>query len=357
METSPRLEFDLCDHPSPATLRVTDYLDSELRAEFGFSVNSEYPSVFGEYPGGESLHCSWDGEIVSHVALVARHFLHPLYSIRVGLIGSVVTSEGFRGRGLGRSLMEQALVRLKQKGCAIAILWSDRDQFFTRAGFTRAGGEQTVLIPSTPPASPLDDAPPMIAFDKQYHVASVWRLYSQKNYRFDRSLEEQRRLVAIPKTKIYLTEVGGKITAYLALNKGADFPNYIHEWGGEVEHVRSMVARLATQIPAHEQLGLIGPQTEELPTPAMAAGAPATTKGSLAWVRVLDPRALRAVFFRTLEASGTPFRWDTFSRQLTIGTRKVRLDSPADHAAGILGDGQGDPSCVLPFFVWGWDSI
>lgn len=353
MNSPPRLEFDLCDHPSPATSKVLTYLDAELRSEFDFSLETEYPSVFGEFPGGESLHCSWDGEIVSHVALVARHFIHPSYSLRVGLIGSVVTSEPFRGRGLGRSLIDQALARLKQKGCAIALLWSDRDSFYSKSGFVRAGAERTAQV--SPQPTGLIDGPAMIEFDRQKHLGALWRLYSQKTFRFDRSLEEQRRLVSIPRTRVLVTEVAGRVTAYVAVGKGADFQGYVHEWGGDPLHVGSMLLRLAQELPKDQKLGVIAPASE-----ANLFGIPleSSSVATLAWIHVLDPRALRAVYFQMLKTSDVSFRWDSFSHSLFFGSRKVRLETPQDHALGILGSGQQPESGpVLPFFVWGWDSI
>ncbi len=66
----------------------------------GGSLSSEYPLLFGDEPTGHLLALESDGEVRSACAMLVRDFLVGSMSVRVGMIGSVVTAPEWRGAGL-----------------------------------------------------------------------------------------------------------------------------------------------------------------------------------------------------------------------------------------------------------------
>ncbi|MFM8269489.1 MAG: GNAT family N-acetyltransferase, partial [Pseudomonadota bacterium] len=120
---------------------ILQFLKQELRSQLDFSLQDEYPSLFGGLTGGESLFIEREKQIVSHVGLVKKAYTHPDFRMQIGLIGSVATRKENRGEGLASYLLQESLKRLKHQGCTIALLWSDQPDFYLPLGFYRSGNE------------------------------------------------------------------------------------------------------------------------------------------------------------------------------------------------------------------------
>lgn len=347
MESVP-LQFGHSRSDTPAIVR---FLDEQLRPEAGFSVRDEFPAVFGDYPGGQSLYVESQGRVVSHVAYLTRVFRHPLFHFKVGLIGSVVTSEAFRGHGIASSLLREALLQLKNNGCLFAVLWAENSEFYRPLGFERAGWEQSLRFA----ASEIADADlneTVVAFDPRVHTEGIWRLYRQHSLTVDRSLQEFKRLCRIPNTRIFVTENHDSVSSYIVIHKGLDFENYIHEWGGKLEQVRANIARVQRQVFPDRELTLIAPGQYDLK--CLRPMALESSTGVLGMVKLLDRPRLRAVYLDYLKATGAKLwmgeEWGGDGRSLPTKT-------DAEFMRAVLGHAGETPHPVLPFFLWGLDSI
>lgn len=327
-------------------------MDGNLRSDAGFSVGEEYPSVFGSYPGGTSYYIEEDGSVVSHAAFLVREFHHQGLRMKIGLIGSVVTAREYRGRGMARTILRSIMEELGRQGCAIAVLWSDREDFYQPLGFYRGGRELDFRFSS-------DDVPTVdasvVEFDADRHSHWVWRLYQRHDVRLDRSLEEQKQLCRVPKARIFLTEREGKATSYLAIHKGADFKNYIHEWGGNIDDVQQSVARVQKEWFAGEDLTLIAPKHYDV-GPLLRISS-VHWDGVLGLIRVLDRNQLLCLYRDYLRSLGVAFSYQREKNLALVGDSTFDVSADFSIIRLVFGDDHPAHHPVLPFFLWGFDSI
>lgn len=298
-----------------------------------FTLQDEYPSLFRGLPGGESLFIEREHEVISHVGLMKKRFKHPKFQMEIGLIGSVVTRKENRGEGLASQLVQEALKRLKNNGCTLALLWSNQSDFYLPLGFHRAGNEWDFRI-SVEKARTSKTCCRLL--NKEKDIKALWRLYQARTAKLERSLEEMTALVNIPLTQIYVTEQDDQIDSYIAINKGADFTHYIHEWGGSIEAVKKNIQDCQRRFFPEVPLTLIAPFEKECE--GFSDISESYWKGSLGLVKILDRAHLLECFksFQNINDQGMTDKEVLFS---------------------VLGkDGESSGSS-LPLFLWGFDSI
>ena len=63
------------------------------------------------------------------------------------LLHKVCVAEPYRGRGVGRLLMQYVRHRLEREGCQFIQLWVDRDRAPARALYARCGFEDREVVP------------------------------------------------------------------------------------------------------------------------------------------------------------------------------------------------------------------
>jgi GNAT superfamily N-acetyltransferase len=347
MEQTP-VQFGIAKSDS---LPIVQFLDEAIRPGVSFSVRDEFPSVFGDYPGGQSLFAEHSGKVIAHVAILPRVFRHPLFHFKVGLIGSVVTTPEFRGHGIASALLRESLVQLKNAGCLFAVLWAESPAIYKALGFERTGTEQSLRFSSSEIVDE-DLTEAVYAFDSRKHVEGLWRLYRQHKVSIDRSLQEMKRLCRIPESKIFVTLSGETVTSYIVVNKGLDFPNYIHEWGGRLETVRANIARVQRQYFPQTDLTLIAPGSYDLSL--LRRMTKEHHVGVVGMMKLLDRQRLRAVYLDYLKASNERNWMDE-----TWGGdgRSPSHRTDAEFMKAVLGDATTTATPKLPFFLWGLDSI
>lgn len=323
------------------TNSILQFLNKELRSQTDFLLQDEYPSLFQSLPGGESLIIEREEQILSHVGIIKRRYTHPGFQMDIGLIGSVVTRSEHRGEGLASSLLQEALKRLKQKGCSLALLWSDQPDFYTPLGFYRAGNEWDFRISIEKSRNASEVCRPL---NREKDVEAIWKLYQTKAAKFERSLQEMSALVRVPRTQVYVTEKGNQITSYLAINKGADFTNYIHEWAGPVDEVKKNIQDCQKRFFPQTPLTVIAPLEKE--SSHLLEISDCSWKGALGLVNVLD----RAQLIKCFNSF--------FNHQaLTLPDLDLSQLSDEECLMVILGKDGLFEGNLLPLFLWGFDSI
>lgn len=347
----PIQQIQYSDNGAPNS-KLSDFLNYELRPRAQHSIFEEYPALFGNYPGGHSLYIEVDGQIVSHVAFVVREYQHRLFRMRVGLIGSVATAHAFRGRGMASSLLKKALNELKIRGACLGVLWSEQSDFYLPLGFYRAGKEVDLKFqPRSMPEAVSTVRP--VNLDRD--LESLWRLYHRHECKVDRSLEEMKRLCRIPETKLFVTERDGIITSYIAINKGADFTGYIHEWAGDLSEVQRNIGFCQATFFKDQPLTLIAPSFYDLgPIKQIAEEK---WEGVLGLVRLLDKNYLLSSYVDYMRKLNHTVNMDKFREVIEINGKKFPIKTDSECLKTVLGDEMGEMHPVLPLFLWGFDSI
>lgn len=342
------------DYPAGGAAKnlLVPFLDQELRPKAKHSITDEYPSLFGDYPGGTSYFIEKDGRIASHVAILTREFLHHDFRLRTGLVGSVVTSSVFRGMGMASQLLKTAITDLKRRRCSLAILWSEHPEFYLPLGFQRAGREMDFRFsPQEMPDFPEKARP----FDFGKDIEAIWRLYQRQELKVDRSLEEMKRLCKIPEVRIFVTEKNGAVSSYIAINKGADFTNYIHEWAGDMEAIIRNIASTQRTAFAQNPLVLIAPAHLELK--ALKQLAKEKWEGVVGLIKILDRHEILRSFENHLRAKKVSFARKEGDEVLEIAGTNYSVKTDKEFLKVVFGDQEASKTPTLPFFLWGFDSI
>jgi predicted N-acetyltransferase YhbS len=322
-----------------------------LRSGAGFSLRAEYPALFSSAPGGQSLFFAEGTRILSHVGLLARQVSHSHYSLRLGLIGSVATDAGARGKGLATALLRRAKNDLAAQGCALALLWSEKKQFYSRLGFHPAGQEIHLRLQPQFGASLASHATPF----RPEHLPAIQELYHRHEPHLDRSFREQECLTRVPRSRLFVTERAGQITSYLAVHKGWDFDHYVHEWGGELSELVANLQSVRQTYFAHRPLVVLAPGHYTMG--ALTEISDVHYRGPIGLFAVIDAEKFLAVYRQYLVSRGISHDWDQRQKRFVVGGESHLLQTDEDYLGLILGM-EGSPSPVpLPLFLWGFDSI
>ena len=344
------IESHAHSHPIRANKRIEEFLNAQLRPGCEFSIVDEYPALFGDYPGGHSLVMRVGDAIAGHAGIVVREAVAGSARFKIGLIGSVVTAPQYREQRVATTLVRHALSVLKSRGCFVACLWSDEGAFYEPFGFVRAGREVSFRFS---PQTLHGDTPSSNVFDERLHLNWIWRLYQKHALRVDRSLEEQRCLVHIPRSRIFVTEHKGEVTSYLVVHKGVDFTDYIHEWGGELSALRENIMGTQKHFFPDRPLTLIAPASYDLSQIRTLASE--EKKGVLGLLTVLDKSLLLRLFANYLRGHGAEYR--TTGNAFVFGKGEYPTETMADVVRLVFGGAGESKHPVLPFFLWGLDSI
>lgn len=320
-----------------------DFLNQSLRKDASFSIEDEYPSLFDPRFGGRSLIEKDQSGIISHAGYLIKNYSHPHFTCRIAMIGSVVTETSYRGRGYASSLVNQAIKKIRDEKVSLIVLWSDQEEFYRKLGFYRVGQEWDFLISEgNLSASSRSCRPINLAAD----LMGIWSLYLKHDYGLERSLEEMQAYLQIPELKCFVTERDGEIDSYICINKGADFTQVIHEWGGEVQAVCQNIQSCQKKYFANKPLVLISPASNEFS--AFEKISMSRKIGHLGLVKVLDRKILIEQYLN----------WNRFSgEQRQEQEKKLGELDDEKFLKTCFGGGEMINEKPLPFFLWGFDSI
>lgn len=230
-----------CDMPAT---RCAIPLRPWLRRREPWSLDEEYPLVFGDAALARATTIEEDGCLLAHAAyLDVTHVTRSPSredTTTIRLVGSVVVAPTRRGEGLGRTLMTRVVEDFYASGADLLMLWSDQTEFYAQFGFQDWGSEFLLSpIPSRPehtlrPAHPTD-------------CDWITQTHERKTRRVHRRASDFERLLEIPRMTCWILEVDGQPMAYACVGKGLDFENVAHDMGGD----DTALAELLRALPIH----------------------------------------------------------------------------------------------------------
>ncbi|QDK36627.1 GNAT family N-acetyltransferase [Bdellovibrio sp. NC01] len=350
--------------------QVLDFLNKKLRSEAPWSIAAEYPTAFT----ANNLHnmriISDEERVLSHAVMKPLIIKSPHVIFKVGAIGSVVTDDQHRGQGLSTRVINDCLKLATEQSCDIAILWTDLFDFYRKMGFELAGSEISFIIDEEfdVPTSNL-----RFSTDSKVSPDAIYRLYSSHSVNSVRTIEETRKFLAIPETKVYTAwEANGQLAAYAIEGKGVDLGGYIHEWGGSVSKLMALFSFIRTH--KAQPYTIIVPKHATNLIEQLKAKPVMMNQGFLGMIKFVNFDQLAAKIKRAFRAEGVAdivlekhpdnFVFGCGQDLYTINneTDMVRLlFGPVDYRAlGIFKEETVQKfEKVLPLnlWVWGWDSI
>lgn len=350
--------------------RVLDFLNKKLRNEASWSIAAEYPTAFSSNNLHNMRIIADEGHVLSHAVLKPLIIKSPHVIFKVGAIGSVVTDDQHRGQGLSTQILEDCLNSAADQSCDIAILWTDLFDFYRRMGFELAGSEVSFVIEEN------FDVPPVnlrFSTDSKVSPDAIYRLYASHTVNSVRTIEETRKFLSIPQTKVYTAwESNGQLAAYAIEGKGVDLGGYIHEWGGSVSKLMALFSFIRAQ--KNQPYTIICPRHAQHLIQQLQTKPVTINHGFLGMIKLVNFEQLAAKIKRAFRAEGVAdivlekhphhFVFGIGQDLFTINneTDMVRLlFGPTDYRAlGLFKEEtiqKMEKILPLNLWIWGWDSI
>ncbi|MEO5666692.1 MAG: GNAT family N-acetyltransferase [Bdellovibrionota bacterium] len=214
--------------------------------------DDEFGALLRDNPPERILFIEDNGLVVS--ALGWKSFLLK-QGLKIAAIGLVVTDSAHRKKGHSRNLVLEAEKRAHAEQCALACLWSDLLEFYTKLGYVLASSEISWDLSEVPNIEELavsenfDD--PTIREITTSDVSELMRLYANDPLGPARDESVFLRQLRQSDTLSLVAAPQGKPAAYALCGKGRDLRNVIHELVGDqkyfpalIEHARNVLARV-----------------------------------------------------------------------------------------------------------------
>lgn len=350
---------------------VLDFLNKKLRAESTWSIDNEYPTALTASNIHNIRIIKDQSNIVSHAVVKPLIIKSPFAIYKVGAIGSVVTDPNYQNQGYSTKILNECITLASAQQCDVAILWTNLHDFYRKLGFELAGTEMSLIIdkPLTDSAS----ADLKFSGDSKIAPEAIFRLYSNHTVASVRTIEETRKYMNIPQTKIYTAwEKNGTLAAYAVEGKGADLTGYIHEWGGAVSKLIPLLNYIYSQ--KKTPLTIICPRhSQNLINQLLQKGAMAN-EGFLGMIKILNHEQLFSKIKRAFRAEGVAdivLEKNNDHYLFGVGSDLFTLNNESDMINLLFGPvdiqkldvlsekarHQLSKILPLPFWIWGWDSI
>jgi len=348
------------------------FLKETLRPKTNWQLSDEYPTAIAKDRLNNLRIIANENKILSHAALKTTMVKTPYHFFKVGLIGSVCTAPNARGKGLAASNVECILQEAQTQKCDLAMLWTGINSFYQKLGFIDAGRETIVHLPSSP-----------ITKSTTHHVVQntnridgqiLLSLFNKHLLRSVRTPSEVKKLLSIPNSTLWSLWNSSKthMKAYAVVGKGADFKNFIHEWGVEVSHLTDLISEI--QRSSNSQLSLITPpDCKNLLSQLLEKGC-STVENPLGMMKIINPEEFCRKIRKGARALGlAEFIFDFENGEYVFGINgeTYKTDHGSDIVQLVFGPKRPkdifsfskkaldalDQLFPIPFWIWGWDSI
>lgn len=193
----------------------------------------EYPLVLSD----DHLETSWclyaDSKLAAHANLWPRILSHQTSSrsIKIGIVGNVVTHPDFRGCGLMSAVFAHLTSVAKNQDMQALVLWSDLLEFYQKLGFSSIGREIRFVLGASDRRVDTGIRKVDVSQLSDDDLAKMLSLRPAQEWQLNRSITEFRSLLGIPNTALFIRRRGSRITSWFAVGKGSDMQGVIHEWG------------------------------------------------------------------------------------------------------------------------------
>lgn len=357
---------------------VVDFLDEALRPNAKWSIQDEYPTALNTR-NLHNIRIIREGEdVLSHAVLRPTLIKTPIGIFKVGAIGSVVTDTRYRNQGLSRKILEECLSLATEQSCDFAILWTDMFDFYRKFGFELAGTELSFQIKNKIPIGAAPKAPPVGAMQfkesSQIDPSALYRVFSQHSVSTIRTVDEIRRYLTIPNSRVYTAwDMKGQLTAYAVEGKGADLGGYIHEWGGGLSQIIPLFNYILEK--RNTPFTVIVPSHCQNLSRTLQDCGQTPHSGYLGMIKLIQTRSLfsKVVRYAQTNLGIKDFILEKKDQVFVVGQRDRPYSTPSEHdmvklifGPGTASDlGSIDPATSqvlekvfpLQMWMWGWDSV
>lgn len=172
----------------------------------------------------------------------------PLLGKKIGIIGAVVTAVESRGKGLASEVVSRVTAELEKQNVTATLLWSAEHSLYSKLDFIPFGKQIRIclrdLVGGIEAANPQRGFTPGLIESLKRRTGGL--LLSERDLPW---ITSHRHI------EWFWTGRNDNPEAYVAIGKGMDLINIVHEWGGKPESLRRLLAYLYQKNPDAEILG------------------------------------------------------------------------------------------------------
>jgi hypothetical protein len=249
-------------HPKKDELGKIDQLVSEkLQYPADSAYKDDFPRMLSE-DNLEHLYGIKDSttdEWISHVGVLPLNFTDSNNKvIKLLILGAVATETDHQGKGHASSLIERILSDFENKVDQV-LLWGEIPEFYAKFGFKESDQDQLIILPSDFKAeNPTADI--QIVSRNELESDFYKTIYNEQAFKVERSDTDWEKILSTEGTLILgAKSKEGRPLAYMATDKGQDFPGIIHEWIGDPTALQILLEEM---IKVAESTSLLSPGLE-----------------------------------------------------------------------------------------------
>lgn len=346
------------------------FLNSHLRPNVNWSIDDEYPNLFLN----KNLHnmkIAIDGQqILSHAIMKPTFVKTPVAVWQIAAIGSVVTRDDQRNKGLSTKVIQACLQEAKNQSCDLAILWTDLYDFYRKLNFELAGVECSVLFDKKfSEQQPVSNC--KIILGPQVDPYALQKLHLNHTVSCPRTIEEIQNFLRIPNSEIYSSwNEQGQLVSYAVIGKGLDFTNYVHEWAGSLPEVMNLMAQIVKR--KNESITMITPAHSQNLIRECKKLNLHLHQGYLGMISIVNETSVFGKIKKYVRSKGfSDFVCERLDQEIIFGFKDQLLQVRESKnllplifgpvPEGLPVDGLAEKKMKelfpMPLWLWGWDSI
>lgn len=350
---------------------LIQFLSANLRPDQKWTIAEEYPLAIHDSNLNNVRVIKDNNNFMSAAVMKPLVIKSPVGVFKIAAIGSVVTNPLYRNQGFSKQVLEDCIDGARKHGCDFAILWTDLYDFYRKLGFELAGSEVSLTVPQNFKCADV----PGLRFVNSTRVdpEAILRLYSQHSTGSVRTVDEIRKFLNIPNTRVFTAwDEKSVLQAYAVEGKGADLEGYIHEWGGGVSKLLPLI-KFALNV-RNRALTVISPTHSQNLVRQLVAGGAQEHSGVLGMIKILNAPHLLTKVKKYIRALGIDdVVLEPRDGRFYMGYKEeiFSTDAESDLVRLLFGPLTAsqlkvfDPLTVETFekifplnmWVWGWDSV
>ena len=348
------------------------FVDSIFRPENPQAMEAEYSHVFDKKNIENMRVIVKDDEVISHTAIFNSTLRSGDLVFKIGGISAVGTHPDYRGKGLASEVMRDCINVMRESGCHLSFLWTDRHGFYRNLGYEPSGS----FCLFKPPDSILSGASPdceVVEYSPE-RLPEIIQIHDRDYYYTERTPQEYEIYFSLPRVQTLLALRDGKASAYAVIGKGRDLPGFIHDWGGEPRDLLRLARELAT-LSKTEDIYFLAPAHENDLTSFLIDMNVPSVFMNLVMLNVIDVGGASSIVSDYVSSRmGRDFQivQDPSGLKMKVGREEAYIE-PGRMLASVL-FGPEPPSSYLkdfpqdmlsaldralpiPFFIWGLDWV
>lgn len=251
-QTIPQLRVDKISGEE-ALSQFSDLLDSSFNSPPGSHFFDDFPvwDPKQKTPSVFRIGVFQQKQLLSSAAVrIAELKIEGGSSSKVALIGAVATLPDWRGHGLASSTVSLATQWAKEEGAHLALLWGSEHRLYQRLGFNLSGKQ--VRVPLSTFCDPRTTSKEKL---NQGWNPNLFEMICTRSGGLVFDSSDRNWFEAHRNVTWYWTGDQKRPKAYVAIGRGIDLKDMVHEWGGDRQSLIQILSLIAETNPKLEILG------------------------------------------------------------------------------------------------------